>query len=132
MKCISRMGHGADRKTLLRLYNALIRPIFDYGSQVYDGGSESSLKRLECLQNKCLRLITGAFCTSPIRALQVDCNVVPLWLRRIEMTLRYAMRVQTNASHPSYFALQRMRYLYDHRREAPPRRSGYPIGVRIK
>ena len=132
LRCISRHVNGADRKTLIRLYKTLIRPVIDYGCQVYDGGAEGYLKQLEPLQNKCLRMATGAFCTSPTLALAVEANLPPLWLRRIELTLRYASRVQSDASHSAYFSLQRMRYLYDHRRVSAPKRSGFPIGARIR
>ena len=33
IQCISRISHGGDRKTLVRLYKALVRPVIEYGCQ---------------------------------------------------------------------------------------------------
>ena len=132
LQCISRISHGADRKTMLRLYKALVRPVIDYGSQVYDGGAAGVLKELEPLQNRFIRLATGAFRTTPVPALLTEADIQPLWLRRVELTLRFALRVRADLNHPAYLALQKMSYLYDRTRDVAPKRSGFPIGARVQ
>ena len=79
LRCLSRQSNGADRKTLLRLYKTLVRPVIDYASPVYDGGAQGVLKGLEPLQNKCLRMATGAFCTTPVEYVSLIRPICCIW-----------------------------------------------------
>ena len=45
-RCIAGTEYGADRKTLLHLYKALVLPIIEYGSVVYAGASDNTLKKI--------------------------------------------------------------------------------------
>ena len=46
---------GADRKSMIRLFIALIRSKIDYGAQVYGSISKTNYKRLEVIQNNALK-----------------------------------------------------------------------------
>ena len=76
-RCIAGTDYGADRKTLLYLYKALVLPIIEYGSVVYAGASENTLKKLETIQNSFIRIALGAMRTSPIPSLQVEAAIPP-------------------------------------------------------
>ncbi len=51
--------------TLKQLYTAIIQPHFDHGDMVYDSASGTNKTRLQKLQTRAARLITGSDpCTS--------------------------------------------------------------------
>ena len=95
LKVVSGFNWGADRKSLLRLYNALCRSKLDYGCQIYSSACQSKLKELDVVHNLGLRICCGAFRTSPIESIYVDTEEIPLYLRRQELGLRYLMRIKS-------------------------------------
>ena len=102
LRSLSHTSWGSDRSILLQLYRALIRSKLDYGCEVYSAAHPSALKMLEPIQNLGLRLSTGAFRTSPVTSLHIEANELPLSLRRQQLTVRYALRLQQNENHPTY------------------------------
>ena len=89
LKVVSGFSWGADKKSLLKLYNSLCRSKLDYGCQIYSSACKSKLKELDVVHNMGLRICSGAFRTSPIESIYVDTNELPLDLRREELGLRY-------------------------------------------
>ena len=73
---------GADTATLLMVYRGLIRSKIDYGCTVYDSAPKYMKDKLDSIQYKCLRIITGAPIATSLDALQMECNEMPLDLRR--------------------------------------------------
>ena len=92
LRLVSATTFGADKLTLLNLYKSLILSKIDYGTQAYFSAQKSSLKKLDLIQNTALRIITGARKTTPINALEVECGLKPLTLRREELILKYWAR----------------------------------------
>jgi len=106
MNILSSVSHhkwGADRKTLSSLYIALIRSTLDYGSIFYGSANKGDLKKLDAIQNRCLRIIAGARKTSPIMSLEAETNIPPLEIHRKKLLLKF---------HCSYTVI----YLAAHRR----------------
>ena len=70
---------GADKKILLRIYDALCRSKLDYGCQIYSSASKSKLDALNVVHNAGLRtgICSGAFRTS-VESLYVDTPQLPL------------------------------------------------------
>ena len=54
---LKRVLKTADRKTRKIAYETLVRPVLEYGSQVWDPYKKKNIKRLEKVQNKALRFI---------------------------------------------------------------------------
>lgn len=92
LRVVSGTTFGADKKTLLILYKALILSKLDYGAQAYNSASENILKTLNIIQNHALRIATRAYRSTPINALEVECGLKPLHLRREELILKYWAR----------------------------------------
>ena len=122
IKHLSHLSWGSDRKTLQRLYTALVRSKLDYGAQVYGATRSGALSRLEPIQNACLRAITGAFKSSPAVSLCTETGTVPLELTRDELTLRHFFKCQNSPNSPTYQAIMgspheapspRMEYISD-------------------
>ena len=82
LSCLSHLTWGACRETLRYIYQTIVLPKINYGAQIYGSTPNKKLKALEPIQNKCLRLISGAFRSSPTQSLQADTNVMPLERQR--------------------------------------------------
>ena len=101
LRVVSRQAWGADRTVLLRLYRALIRSKIDYGCQAYGSASKTSLKMLDTVHHQALRIVLGAFRTSPVESLYVEAHEPSLFHRRMLLDLQYKMRLQKIPSHPT-------------------------------
>jgi ribonuclease HI len=100
LRVLSNTSWGADRVSLLRIYHCLIRSKLDYGSVVYGSASKSILKKLNTIHHSALRLCSGAFRTSPVESLYVDCYEMPLNLRRDILSFQYYFRTSCHPNHP--------------------------------
>src|SRR5258708_67804 len=68
-------------------FYSVVLLIVTYGSIAFWDGKSSAVKNtLECMQNKALHFITGAFKTTPIHALEIESSIPP-----INITLDYYM-----------------------------------------
>ena len=131
-RCIAGTDFGADRKTLLHLYKALVLPIIEYGAVIYAGASDNTLKPLDTLQNTFIRIATGAMRTSPIPSLQVEALIPPLHFRRMEQSLRYVSKVQFHPSHNTFQAIHVLPSIHHHYVGPAEKRSGLTIASRVK
>ena len=57
ISALRRLKEFIDRKTLVSVYNAIVRPYFDYCCEVWDVFGETQSKRLHKLQNRAARII---------------------------------------------------------------------------
>jgi len=102
LKVVGHFDWGADRKTLLALYRSLVRSKLDYGSIVYGSARRSYRSMLDPIQNQALRICLGAFRTSPAVSLCVEANEPPLELRRIKLSLQYALKLRSDPYNPAF------------------------------
>ena len=102
LKVVSGFSLGADKKSLLRLYDSLCRSKLEYGCQIYSSACKTKLRELDVVHNMGLRICTGAFRTSPVESLYVDSNELPLDLRREELGLRYITRLKSSPKNPTF------------------------------
>ena len=131
-RCIAGTDYGADRKTLLQLYKALVLPIIEYGAVAYAGASENTLKKLETIQNAFIRIALGVMKTSPIPSLQIEAVIPSLQLRRMEQTLRYTSKVLFHPNHNTYKALHILPSIHHNYIGPSEKRSGLTIASRMK
>ena len=54
--------------------------------------SQSTLIKLDVIQNCCLRIILGAMKSSPITSLEVESNIPPLSIHRLHVLISYYFR----------------------------------------
>ena len=71
-----------DWKTLLLLYRSLIRSQLDYNNFIYQSTRKSYVKILDPIYHRGLRLVLGAFRTSPAESLYAEANEAPENIRR--------------------------------------------------
>ncbi|GFU76839.1 putative RNA-directed DNA polymerase from transposon X-element [Trichonephila clavipes] len=101
LKVLSNTLWGADRISLLRVYQALILSRLDYGCVVYGSARASVLQTIGHNTSFCPEiLLSGAFRTSPVTSLYVVCHQPPLELRRKQLSANYFIRAMSVPSHP--------------------------------
>ncbi|GFU16655.1 putative RNA-directed DNA polymerase from transposon X-element [Trichonephila clavipes] len=108
---------GADRTSLLRVYQALVLSRIDYGCVAYGSACNSTLQKLDPVHHMALRICSGAFRTSPVQSLYVNCHQLPLDLRRRKLSLAYYFKILSVPSHPlqNVYMNTSMKRLYDAR-----------------
>ncbi|GBM25760.1 hypothetical protein AVEN_2122-1 [Araneus ventricosus] len=110
LKVLSNTSWGASRLSLLRVYRAAILSKIDYGCTIYGSARQSVLQKLNTIHQSALRLCSGAFRTSPVESLYVECHEPSLEHRRQMLTLHYFSKILTNPNHP-YFNYKQSRFL---------------------
>lgn len=100
LKVLTKTTWGADRTSLLRIYQAVILSRLDYGCMVYGSACHTVLRRLDTIHHSALRICSGAFRTSPVESLYNICHQLPLHLRRKKITVSYYIRTKSVKDHP--------------------------------
>lgn len=101
LRCLTGMEWGACRKSLQRIYCALIRSVIDYGYIIYGSASESWIKKVETVQAQSIRICCGAFRSSPLSALQVEVGELPIGLRKLKLAMNYWVNIKGHTeTHP--------------------------------
>jgi ribonuclease HI len=101
LRSLSGQQWGAGKETLLRIYRTLIRPKLEYGFEVFNTATKAALKKLEVIQNNCLRIACGAMNNTSVQALQQECGELPMHLRMKQALLRYTAKISTSSTNPS-------------------------------
>ena len=86
--------------TLLRartVYTAVVRPAMIYAASMWHTPGDSPkgvVKKLQSVQNRCLRVVAGAYKATAAKVLEVETNVPPLDLYLNSRVLAYANKIQ--------------------------------------
>ncbi|GFY59171.1 uncharacterized protein LOC103524116 [Trichonephila inaurata madagascariensis] len=72
LKRIAGVKWGSSQSVLTSTYTSYIRPVIDYGSELLITASDSALSKLDIVQNKALRFITGADTSTPNASMQLQ------------------------------------------------------------
>lgn len=75
LKCIASRVWGGDKQTLTKIYKSTVLEKMLYAAPLISLSSETLINQLESTHNQGLRLITGAFHTSPITSLQTEAGI---------------------------------------------------------
>jgi|UniRef100_A0A2S2R3P2 hypothetical protein len=110
IKILANNKWGAQSKILHNVYKTLIRSKIEYGAIIYGSAKSTSLEKLETIQNNNLRLITGAFKSSPIKSLLCITGEISLKKRRKLLELQYAFKIASYLNNPTYNSLFDKRY----------------------
>ena len=93
LRVVAHTKWEADNQTLLNLYRALIRSQLDYGSFIYRSARKSYIKKLDPIHHESLRLVLGAFKTSPVDSPYTEAHEVPLQLSSKKLALQYCIKL---------------------------------------
>lgn len=102
LKALSSTNWGADRTTMLRLYQSLILSKLDYGSLIFSSAKLKLLQMLNPIQNTAIRLSLGAFRSSPVDSLHSEAAILPLNFRRNKLIVNHYSKILNSQSHPLY------------------------------
>ena len=94
LKIISSSKFKTSTKNLLNIYKTMGLPKIEYGSEAYHTAPPSTLKILDPIHHKNLRICLGAFRTTPVQSLYAESNIPSLETRRKIMCIQYYFRSQ--------------------------------------
>lgn len=117
LKMLANKKFGTDISTLMTLYKSYILPKIDYGCAVYASAKDTVLKKLDIIQNQCLRIASGAFRTSPIISLQICTGTTSLDIRRQTFTLKAAIDILYKKYHPTNHLYRKETLIDDYNRK---------------
>ncbi|UYV82634.1 hypothetical protein LAZ67_22000283 [Cordylochernes scorpioides] len=97
---------GAKPKTLRTTYTTLIRPIMEYATPVWAPSSSSLKGRLDSVQAKAAKIITGAVSSTNNEKIQRECGLDLLKSRRQLKTIKFTNSLKSkkteHISHRTY------------------------------
>ena len=96
LRCLSNTIHGLSQVNMRTLFRTCVIPVLTYGSPVWfrpDHRQKGLVEKLQTCQNHALRLIAGAFKTTPCRALAILCHIPPIRLTLGKLSKGYANRI---------------------------------------
>ena len=130
LQCVANKNWGADRKSLINLYLAIIQSKINYGDFIYGSAAKCHLTNLNRIQHRALRIISGSLKCTPGYSLESETNILPLEYKRALNGLKYMGRVYRLETHPTKKCFEEFLY-FQHYREV---RKTFPIPVvgRIK
>ena len=100
LRALSGVWWGSHPYSQKLLYNSIIRSHLDYATFILEPCNKLALCKLDKIQTKCLRILSGAMKSSPNNALQVECLDPPLHLRRQFLADRYFFHISQYSNHP--------------------------------
>ena len=122
MEKVSKHDWGGDRASLRMLYFSLIRSKIDYASFLYSTAATTHLLKLDRLQYRAIRIITGNMRCTRVYNLEVESGILPLYYRRQQLALQYfgkACRISDHIISHLYQDYYHFDF-YNHRPYAPP------------
>jgi len=102
---------GASFSTLSIIYKSLILSKLEYNAFLIINANKNALKMLETIHNAGARLATGAFRSSPIDSLLNIANIMPLHIKRQQISIILATKLARDRmlsslnSYPSLLAI---------------------------
>ncbi|XP_068216669.1 uncharacterized protein [Palaemon carinicauda] len=106
MRRIAHTSWGGNHQSLFIFYKSFLRSKMDYGDIVYGSASKTLLSRLDVIQSTALRLISGAFRSSPILLLHCEVNCLPLsYWRQFRLMVWYTKICNSSLDHPLFQCL---------------------------
>ncbi|GFQ73052.1 uncharacterized protein LOC103524116 [Trichonephila clavata] len=75
LKRIAGVKWGSSKSVLTSTFTPYIRPVIDYDSELLVTVSDSALSKLDIVQNKALRIITGVATSTLITAMQLQTEI---------------------------------------------------------
>ena len=92
IRMLSGTDWGASKKSLMILYRSLIQSKLNYGSAAFSSASDRLLKRLQIIQNRALKIITGTINGTNTMSLHAETACLPISLQFEQNALKYWAR----------------------------------------
>ncbi|XP_017304933.1 uncharacterized protein LOC108254458 [Diaphorina citri] len=102
LKMLNNPNWGLSRSSLLRLYHIYCRPISDYGAIVYNSAKPNIKNKLNPIHNHVIRMITGAFRSSPLNSIHAESGIPNLEYRSAILINNYTSKIMSLPDHLMY------------------------------
>jgi ribonuclease HI len=93
---------------LIRIFKAMIRSAYDYGSTILTTIPKTRLEKLEQAQNQILRTIIGCFKSTPKALLNIETGIYPVKDRWDQLAYNYFLRLNEKPWNPAYGTIQEL------------------------
>ena len=101
LRALSSTQWGGDRRTLLLLYKSLTLSVLEYNSFTFTLIAASNQNLIETIQNSALRIVTGAFRTTPTNSLITEVDVHTLAMRSHMALFKHYFKTKSEQNHPA-------------------------------
>ncbi|GFT07090.1 probable RNA-directed DNA polymerase from transposon BS [Trichonephila clavipes] len=98
LKYLSGRDWGSNASTLRITYTTLVRPVLEYGYQIFQVASPTNLKKLERVQLSAARIITGLRYSCPTDIVLYEADIQPLTMRFEVNSYRYFIKIKSFGS----------------------------------
>ncbi len=93
---------------LIRIFKAMIRSAYDYGSTILTTIPKTRLDKLEQNKNEILRTIIGCFKSTPKALLNIETGIYPVKDRWDQLAYNYFLRLNEKPWNPAYATIQEL------------------------
>jgi hypothetical protein len=93
---MSRLKNILDRKTLLTIYTSFVRPSLEYGSIIWQNCTQAEGNKLERIQLRAAKIITGGIIRTSSSLLYEELNLEKLECRRNRQVLLFFHKLLHN------------------------------------
>lgn len=100
MRALCGTWWGADPLILSLMYKGIVRSHLEYGGFILTPYNQQNLKKLDIVQYKALRILSGTMRSTPIVALLAECGEINLESRRKIAALKFTLKILSMSSSP--------------------------------
>lgn len=109
IKNLTRVWWGADPKTLLVIYNGIVKSHLDYGSIFIKPTNKTGLEKIDKTQFQSLRTILGCMKSTPTWALLAEAKEQSMDHRRKNLSVKFLLKIYSHNDHPLTTLLKNIR-----------------------
>lgn len=130
LKYLSNQGWGADRVSLMKVFKSFICTKINYASVAYSSARKSSFQIIDVIFNKCLRIVSGAFHTSPIKSIFCEAGELPTHIRRDIILSKYCFKLLQHKTHILHIKVKHPHLLASYSNPSKSK-TPYPFPIRF-
>ncbi|XP_045027831.1 uncharacterized protein LOC123471039 [Daphnia magna] len=93
---------GPNIHTLTTLFKSIVRSKVDYGAIAYGGTSSTNIAKIDIVCRGILRMILGAFKSTPVDIIYADLGLEPFKKRCQWLKARYLIKLSKNPTNSTY------------------------------
>ena len=92
---------------LKKTYIGYVRPVIEYGMASWGTAAKTNFQKIEKVQNKSLRILTGGMKSTPVNYMEAVAGIEPMRDRKMRKTPTQYTKFQHLTSHPMHTLMAR-------------------------